>query len=177
MDDPIYARSVPLPYPADPPASATPSGDDAITAWMTHGGPSPAVATPSRQTIGDMAKAVGARETVLGEVMFKSWEHVRKFAMRLQREAVAAKVGSETVQQHPQITLTARQLREALELINPDGLEGPDGEMQQDNELTFGIKKHQGDNGKVSMGMCCWNDDTDGVLPLHDDAPVAEVYQ
>jgi hypothetical protein len=35
-----------------------------------------------------------------------------------------------------------------------------------EDELTFGIVQHKDDEGKVSTGMCCWNDDTDGVLPL-----------
>ncbi|OEZ91527.1 hypothetical protein [Duganella phyllosphaerae] len=61
------------------------------------------------------------------------------------------------------ITLDGHQLRMALDFINPDGLADRD---QLDNDLTFGVRQHRDDDGKVSTGMCCWNDDTDGVLPL-----------
>lgn len=61
------------------------------------------------------------------------------------------------------ITLDGHQLRMALEFINPDGLADRD---QLDNDLTFGVRQHRDDDGKVGTGMCCWNDDTDGVLPL-----------
>lgn len=69
------------------------------------------------------------------------------------------------------ITLSGHQLREALEFLNPDG---DDDEDQRDNELIFGIVKHADDHGEMAVGMCCWNDDTDGVLPLdgHRAAPV-----
>ena len=61
------------------------------------------------------------------------------------------------------VTMTGHQLREALDFINPDGDDDPE---QRDNDLTFGIVQHKDDNGKVATGLCCWNDDTDGVLPL-----------
>lgn len=61
------------------------------------------------------------------------------------------------------VTMTGHQLREALEFINPGGDDDPD---ERDNDLTFGVVKHKDDDGKVSTGLCCWNDDTDGVLPL-----------
>ena len=66
------------------------------------------------------------------------------------------------------ITLTGHQLRIALELINPDGLDDRD---QMDDDLTFGVRQHQDDDGKISTGMCCWNHDTDGVLPLDGEYP------
>lgn len=76
--------------------------------------------------------------------------------------------------QRATITLTGHQLRIALDLINPDGLNDYD---QLDDDLTFGIRQHRDDDGTVKTGMCCWNDDTDGVLPLdgeYDRAPETE---
>lgn len=74
------------------------------------------------------------------------------------------------------VTLDGHQLRMALDFINPDGLCDRD---QLDNDLTFGVRQHQDDDGKVSTGMCCWNDDSDGVLPLDGEYdgtdPVAEL--
>jgi len=64
----------------------------------------------------------------------------------------------------PTVTMDGHQLKEALEFINPDDTTEPD---QLDDELTFGVVKHIDDDGKVSNGLCCWNDDTDGVYPLH----------
>ena len=67
------------------------------------------------------------------------------------------------------------QLRAALDCINPDGDEDTD---QLDDWLTFGIVQHKDDGGAVSTGMCCWNDDTDGVLPLDGEyaaAPAAPI--
>jgi hypothetical protein len=61
----------------------------------------------------------------------------------------------------------------ALDLINPDGLDDRD---QLDDELTFGIVQHKDDDGKVSTGMCCWNDDTEGVLPLDGEYGVEAVH-
>lgn len=75
-------------------------------------------------------------------------------------------------QQVPTVTLSGHQMREALGFINPDG----DADLDQlDDELTFGIVQHQDDNGCVATGMCCWNSDTDGVLPLDRECtpPVA----
>jgi hypothetical protein len=63
----------------------------------------------------------------------------------------------------PTITMTGYQLRAALEFINPGGDDEPD---ERDNDLTFGIVQHKDDAGTVSTGLCCWNDDSDGVLPL-----------
>jgi hypothetical protein len=63
------------------------------------------------------------------------------------------------------VTLTGHQLHQALEFINPDGDADPD---QLEDELTFGIVQHKDDDGKASIGLCCWNGDTDGVLPLFD---------
>lgn len=68
-----------------------------------------------------------------------------------------------TSAQRATITLTGHQLRIALDLINPDGLNDHD---QLDDDLTFGVRQHRDDDGTVSTGMCCWNEDTDGVLPL-----------
>jgi len=70
------------------------------------------------------------------------------------------------------VTLSGHQLREALDFINPDG---DDDEDQRDNELTFGIVQHKDDDGAVATGMCCWNEDTDGVLPL-DGAPDDQAF-
>ena len=61
------------------------------------------------------------------------------------------------------VTLSGHQLREALDFINPDG---DDDTEQREEALTFGIVKHKADDGAEAVGMCCWNDDTDGVLPL-----------
>jgi hypothetical protein len=61
------------------------------------------------------------------------------------------------------VTLSGHQLRMALDLINPDG---PSDDIQMGDELTFGIVQHKDDEGKATTGMCCWNGDTDGVLPL-----------
>jgi len=69
------------------------------------------------------------------------------------------------------VTMTGHQLREALDFINPDG---DDDNEQRDNWLTFGIVQHKDDEGKASTGMCCWNDDSDGVLPLDGDATVTD---
>lgn len=66
------------------------------------------------------------------------------------------------------VTLDGHQLRMALDFINPDGLDDRD---QMDNDLTFGVRQHQGDDGTISTGMCCWNDDSDGVLPLDGEYP------
>ena len=74
----------------------------------------------------------------------------------------------EAVGQVQTITLDGHQLRMALELINPDGLDDLD---QMDDYLSFGVRQHQDDDGKISTGMCCWNDDTDGVLPLDGEYP------
>jgi len=65
--------------------------------------------------------------------------------------------------QRATITLTGHQLRMALDFINPDALNDRD---QLDNDLTFGVRQHRDDDGTVSTGMCCWNEDSDGVLPL-----------
>lgn len=74
------------------------------------------------------------------------------------------------------ITLTGHQLRMALDLISP-GIPWDRDEL--DDDLTFGIRQHEDDDGKVSTGMCCWNDDTDGVLPLDGEyeAPAAPAAQ
>jgi hypothetical protein len=65
------------------------------------------------------------------------------------------------------VTLTGNQLRAALDFINPDG---PGDEDQCNDELTFGIRQHRDDEGKVDTGMCCWNNDMDGeVFPLPDE--------
>jgi len=61
------------------------------------------------------------------------------------------------------ITLTGHQLVAALDLIAP-GM--PRDADELDNDLTFGVRQHKDDYGVVANGMCCWNDDTDGVLPL-----------
>lgn len=67
------------------------------------------------------------------------------------------------------VTMTGHQLREALDFINPDGDDDAD---QRDDWLTFGIVQHKNDDGDATTGLCCWNDDSDGVLPL-DDYPRA----
>jgi hypothetical protein len=66
------------------------------------------------------------------------------------------------------VCMDGHQLKEALEFLAPDRDEDPD---QLDDWLTFGVVKHKDDDGNVSTGLCCWNDDTDGVYPLHDAAP------
>ena len=75
-----------------------------------------------------------------------------------------------------QIVLSGHQLRMALDLINPGG---PDERDELDDQLLFGIRQHRDDDGKVSTGMCCWNGDTDGVLPLDGEyeAPAAPAAQ
>jgi len=70
------------------------------------------------------------------------------------------------------VTLNGHQLREALEFINPDG---DDDEDQRDNELTFGIVQHKDDDGNAATGLCCWNDDSDGVLPLDSEPRAAQL--
>jgi hypothetical protein len=79
--------------------------------------------------------------------------------------SVVPAVGGDT------ITLSGHQLRMALDLINPDG---PSDSDQLDDWLYFGERQHRDDDGKEGIGMCCWNDDTDGVLPLDGEyvAPV-----
>lgn len=79
------------------------------------------------------------------------------------------------------VTMNGHQLREALEFIAPGPDAAPD---EMDNELTFGIVQHAADDGKATTGLCCWNDDTDGVMPLDGQpsaaaAPVPEtpIYQ
>lgn len=69
------------------------------------------------------------------------------------------------------ITLTGHQLRMALDLINPGGHQERE---ELDDDLTFGVRQHSADDETVSIGLCCWNDDTDGVLPLDGEyeAPV-----
>lgn len=73
------------------------------------------------------------------------------------------------------IVLSGHQLRMALDLINPGG---PDERDELDDQLLFCIRQHRYDEGKVSTGMCCWNGDTDGVLPLDGEyeaaAPAAQ---
>lgn len=85
----------------------------------------------------------------------------------------AAPIAQEQAKAEPAtVTLSGHQLREALGFINPDG----DGDRDQlDDDLTFGIVQHRDDNGCVATGMCCWNDHTDGVLPLDSEysAPMA----
>jgi len=61
------------------------------------------------------------------------------------------------------VMLSGHQLRMALDLINPGGLDERD---ELDDQLLFGIRQHRDDDGKISTDMCCWNGDTDGVLPL-----------
>lgn len=68
------------------------------------------------------------------------------------------------------VTMDGHQLREALNFLNPDGDAEPD---QLDEELTFGVVQHKDDDGTVSTGLCCWNDDTDGVYPLTGDGAYA----
>jgi len=70
------------------------------------------------------------------------------------------------------VTLNGHQLREALDFINPDGEGDPD---QLDDDLTFGIVQHEDDEGKAKSSMCCWNDDTDGVLPLDSEPRAAQL--
>jgi len=70
------------------------------------------------------------------------------------------------------VTLNGHQLREALDFINPDGAGDPD---QLDDDLTFGIVQYEDDEGKAKSGMCCWNDDTDGVLPLDSEPRAAQL--
>jgi hypothetical protein len=72
------------------------------------------------------------------------------------------------------VTLTGHQLRAALDFLNPDGDDDPD---QRDESLTFGIVQHKDDDSTASTGMCCWNDDTDGVLPLDGEYTAAPSSQ
>lgn len=65
------------------------------------------------------------------------------------------------------VTLTGHQIKVALDFINPDGVGDP---MQLDDDLSFAMIQHRDDDGVVRHGMCCWNDDSDGVLPL-DESP------
>lgn len=89
------------------------------------------------------------------------------------RAALAAVPAQQpTAEQPARITLTGHQLKEALELISPVGPDGAHDVNELENDLTFGMCHHRDDNGKEAFGMCCWNDDTDGVLPLDED-PVA----
>lgn len=64
------------------------------------------------------------------------------------------------------ITLSGNQLRAALDFINPDG---PADELQCNDYLYFGVRQHRADDGTVATDMCCWNEDSDGVLPLPDE--------
>jgi hypothetical protein len=83
---------------------------------------------------------------------------------RLNRSYLAGFRDAQSIfQKSVAITLDGHQLRTALDLINPDG---PNDRDQLEDHLTFGVRQHQDDDGKVSTGMCCWNDDTDGVLTL-----------
>lgn len=86
------------------------------------------------------------------------------------RAALAAQQPADSQGQAAAVTMNANQLREALNFINPDG---PSDALQCEDELTFGIRQHRDDDGTVSTGLCCWNEDTDGVYPLHGDAPIA----
>jgi hypothetical protein len=70
------------------------------------------------------------------------------------------------------VTLNGHQLREALEFINPDGARDPD---QLNDELTFGIVQHKDDESQATTGMCCWNGDSDGVLPLDNEPRAAQI--
>lgn len=74
------------------------------------------------------------------------------------------------------IVLSGHQLRMALDLINPGG---PDERDELEDELMFGIRQHRDDDGKVSTDMCCWNGDTDGVLPMNGEyeSPTAPAAQ
>ncbi len=46
-----------------------------------------------------------------------------------------------------------------------------------ENDLTFGVVQHEDDNGKAVTSLCCWNDDTDGVLPLDGEPAPAPAIQ
>lgn len=70
------------------------------------------------------------------------------------------------------ITLNGHQIKAALDLIAPADLHGNRDADELEGDLTFGNRHHRDDDGKEGFGMCCWNDDTDGVLPL-DEEPVA----
>lgn len=74
----------------------------------------------------------------------------------------------------PTVTLSGHQLHMALDLINPDG---PADRDQLDEELTFGVVQHKDDDGKAATSMCCWNGDTDGVLPLDGEYTAAPANQ
>lgn len=95
------------------------------------------------------------------------WLTAAKERIRWLSRALAAATAPKPAAPVQQITLTGNQLRQALDFINPDG---PADELQCGDDLTFGVRQHQDDDGAVSTGMCCWNDDTDGeVLPLTDE--------
>lgn len=74
----------------------------------------------------------------------------------------------------PTVTISGAQLAEALEFINPDGAACPE---QLEDELTFGMVNHRADDGTIGYGLCCWNDDTDGVLPLSEDPAVPSPWR
>lgn len=64
------------------------------------------------------------------------------------------------------VTLTVKQLLDAIEFLAPEYLSDPD---QVETEILFGVVQHQDDEGNVGTAMCCWNEDSEGVLPLEDD--------
>lgn len=123
------------------------------------------VALPPEQ-IADLASRCGVKGSAAALAEFATL--VRE-AEPLDPDEIRPKAIAPTV---PTITLSGHQLRMALDLINPDG---PSDDLQMDDELTFGIVQHKDDDGKAATGMCCWNVDTDGVLPLDGEysAPAA----
>lgn len=86
---------------------------------------------------------------------------------KLNGRVSAAPVSQPAAQYSQTVTMTGYQLRDALDFINPDG---PGDADQCESDLTFGVRQHKDDDGKVSTGLCCWNDDMDGeVYPLDGD--------
>lgn len=57
------------------------------------------------------------------------------------------------------LTMTAAQIREALEFVNPDGIESEEGKEQQEAELTFFYRDIDGvatDGDPLPRGIYCY---------------------
>lgn len=96
------------------------------------------------------------RETLGHESGAEPFDDLQALLLELKAARIALAVPD-------RVTLTGHQLREALDYLNPDGIRDPE---QLDSELTFAIIKHASEEGDVATGMCCWNDDDEGVFPL-----------
>lgn len=120
--------------------------------------------------LGDDAARLQESEPEVADNMRAAERLLEAFAASQQPAAVpSAPTKVETV------TLDGHQLRHALDLLNPDG---PENRDQLDDDLTFGIVLHKADDGTISTGMCCWNEDMgDEVMPLDGEwvAPATQV--